>query len=36
VIDRPLAEEVASGEAGVAGADDDGGDALDGEALRLP
>ena len=31
MIDRPLAEEMASREAGVPGADDDGGDALDGE-----
>jgi hypothetical protein len=36
MVDRPLAEEVAGGETGVPGADDDGGDALDGEALRRP
>jgi hypothetical protein len=29
VIDRALAEKMARGEAGVPGADDDGGDALD-------
>ena len=33
MVDRPLAEEVAGGEAGVAGADDDRGDALDGLAV---
>jgi hypothetical protein len=36
VVDRPLAEEVAGGETGVSGADDDGGEVLDGEALRRP
>jgi hypothetical protein len=34
VIERALAEEVAGGEAGVPGADDDDGDAFYGEALR--
>ena len=36
MVDRPLAEEVAGGEAGVTGADDDGGEALDRAALRRP
>jgi hypothetical protein len=33
MVDRPLAQEVAGGEAGVASADDDGGNAFDCEAL---
>jgi len=33
VVDGPLAEVVAGGEAGVAGADDDGGEAFDLAAL---
>jgi hypothetical protein len=33
VVERPLTEEVAGGETGVAGADDDGCEALDGAAL---
>jgi hypothetical protein len=31
VVDRPLAQKVAGGEAGMPGADDDRGYALDGE-----
>jgi hypothetical protein len=31
VVDRRLTEEVAGGEAGVARADDNGGEALDGD-----
>ncbi|MEV0615725.1 hypothetical protein AB0I81_20600 [Nonomuraea sp. NPDC050404] len=34
VVDRPLGEEVARGQARVPGADDDGGDVLDGSALQ--
>jgi hypothetical protein len=34
VIDRPLAQEPACGEAGMAGPDDDDGDALDDRTLR--
>ena len=36
MVDRPLPEEVAGGEAGVPGADDDGGYALDSQALKRP
>jgi len=34
VVDRPLVQEMTRGEAGVPGADDDGGDALDVETLQ--
>ena len=34
MIDRPLVEEVAGGEAGVSGAYDDCGEALDGEPVQ--
>jgi hypothetical protein len=34
VVDRPLGEEMAGGQPGVAGADDDGRDALDLAVLR--
>jgi hypothetical protein len=33
MVDRPLAQEVAGGESGMPGADDDGGEALDGAVL---
>jgi len=36
MVDRPLGQEVTGGEPGVPGTDDDGGDAIDGEALRRP
>jgi hypothetical protein len=34
VVERPLTEEVAGGETGMAGTDDDGFEALDGATLR--
>jgi hypothetical protein len=34
VVERPLTEEVAGGETGMAGSDDDGCEALDGAALN--
>ena len=34
MVDRPLTEEMAGGEAGVSGADDNGGEALDGESRQ--
>jgi hypothetical protein len=34
MVDRPLTEEVAGGKAGMPGADDDCGEALDAAALR--
>jgi hypothetical protein len=34
MVDRPLTEEVAGGKAGMTGADDNGGEALDIAALR--
>ena len=36
VVDRPLGQKVAGGEAGMPGADDDGGEALDGEVPQRP
>jgi hypothetical protein len=35
VVDRPVGEEVAGGEAGVARADDDRGYVLDGVVLKI-
>ena len=35
MVDRPAGEETAGGQAGMAGPDDDRGDALDESALRL-
>jgi hypothetical protein len=34
VVDRPLREEVAGGEAGMAGAYDNGGEAVDGRPVQ--